>query len=203
MITTQQLAKATGAQLNRAELWLPHIVSAMTEFDIVTPQRQVMFLAQIGHESCGLHYSAEIWGPTHDQLGYERDFASPWPSTPEEAHGLQFAANRKAFTLGNDAPGDGFKYRGRGLIEITGKGNYRTVSAFFSVDFVMDPELLGEDEYSARSAAWFWKWHHLNEMADEGDFYTITKRINGGLNGIENRKALLQAASDALGVSIA
>lgn len=175
MMTAQELAKCTGARLDRAEVALPHVVSAMTEFDIDTDARQAMFLAQIGHESAGLHYTTELWGPTEAQSRYEG-----------------------RADLGNDAPGDGFKYRGRGYIQITGKANYKIVSQFFTTDFVLNPDLLAEPEFAARSAAWFWKWHALNEMADAGDFYAITRRINGGLNGVANRLELLAGARQAL-----
>ena len=97
-MTPVQLAKATGARIDRATEWLPVIEAAMLEFGINTQQRQAMFLAQIGHESGGLHYTVEIWGNTAAQISYE---------------------GRK--NLGNTQVGDGFKYRGRGLIQTTTK----------------------------------------------------------------------------------
>ncbi len=170
-MTPNDLSRATGASLARATAWRPHIVAAMAEFDINTPVRTRMFLAQIGHESGGLVYTTELWGPTPAQRGYE---------------------GRK--DLGNTQPGDGLKYRGRGLIQITGRINYDHVGQAFLLDLLQNPSLLSVPALAARSAAWYWKKHGLNELADAGDFEHITRRINGGLNGYKERMALLNAA---------
>jgi putative chitinase len=147
----------------------------MAEFEINTPERQAAFLAQIGHESGGLHFTVEIWGPTEAQRRYEG-----------------------RYDLGNVAPGDGFKFRGRGLIQITGRANYEKAGEGLGVDLISEPEKLGEPELAARSAAWFWGTHGLNELADAGDFEKITKRINGGLTGYAERLGLYAAAKEAL-----
>ena len=170
-MTPNDLSRATGASLARATAWLPHIKVAMAEFDINTPTRTSMFLAQIGHESGGLAYTTELWGPTPAQRGYE---------------------GRK--DLGNTQPGDGLKFRGRGLIQITGRINYQRVGQAFSLDLLQNPNLLSAPALSARSAGWYWRAHGLNELADAGDFEHITRRINGGLNGYKERVALLDAA---------
>ncbi|WP_310646839.1 glycoside hydrolase family 19 protein [Limnohabitans sp.] len=170
-MTPNDLSRATGASLARAAAWMPHIVAAMAEFEINTPARTSMFLAQIGHESGGLVYTTELWGPTPAQRGYE---------------------GRK--DLGNTQPGDGLKYRGRGLIQITGRINYDHVGQAFLLDLLQNPSLLSAPALAARSAAWYWKEHGLNELADAGDFEHITRRINGGLNGYKERMALLDAA---------
>ncbi len=174
-MTPQDLAHATGARIDRATTFLPHIEAAMAEFDISTRERKAAFLAQIGHESGGLHWLVELWGPTPAQSRYE---------------------GRK--DLGNTQPGDGYRYRGRGLIQITGRANYTECGAALGFDLVGQPEKLGEPELAARSAAWFWDSRGLNEIADNGDFQTITKRINGGLNGYADRVARHEAALDAL-----
>jgi putative chitinase len=170
-MNAKQLALATGARLDRAAEWLPFIVAAMAEFDINTPARQTMFLAQIGHESGGLHWSVEIWGPTSAQSRYE---------------------GRK--DLGNVQAGDGSRFRGRGLIQTTGRANYEATSKALGVDVVARPELLGLPELAARSAAWWWKAHGLNEIADTGDVLKATRRINGGTNGLPDRMARYEAA---------
>lgn len=175
-MTPQQLARCTGARIDRATEWLPHIEAAMAEFGITTPARQAAFLPQIGHESGGLHYTTEIWGPTAAQARYE---------------------GRK--DLGNTQPGDGFKFRGRGLIQTTGRANYLTTGAALGVDLIAQPERLAEPELAARSAGWYWHQKGLNTLADLGDFELITRRINGGLNGYAERQALYTAAREVLG----
>lgn len=147
----------------------------MAEFGIDTPTRQAAFLAQIGHESGGLHWSVEIWGPTEAQRRYEgrRD-------------------------LGNVQIGDGFRFRGRGLIQTTGRANYTATGKALGVDLIAKPELLALPELAARSAAWYWKSRDLNALADAGDFERITRKINGGLNGQAERIALWESARGVL-----
>lgn len=174
-MTPKELALCTGARIDRATEFLPFLESAMPDFEINTPQRIAAFLAQIGHESGGLHYMVELWGPTETQHRYEF---------------------RK--DLGNTEAGDGFKYRGRGLIQITGRANYTTVSKALATDFIENPELLAEPDMAVRSACWFWQERGLNELADVGDFRGITLRINGGTNGLEDRQALWDSAKQIL-----
>jgi putative chitinase len=174
-MTPQELSKCTGARIDRAEEWLPFIEAAMDEFGISTPERQAAFLSQIGHESGGLHWSSEIWGPTGAQQRYE---------------------GRK--DLGNTEPGDGFRFKGRGLIQTTGRANYEATGDALGVDLISDPVQLAQPELAARSAAWFWANRGLNELADAGEFERITKRINGGLNGYAQRCELWEAAKEVL-----
>ena len=174
-MTPQDLARATGARIDRATEYQPYLDLAMAEFDITTPARQAAFLAQIGHESGGLHWAVEIWGPTDAQLRYE---------------------GRK--DLGNLQPGDGYKFKGRGLIQTTGRSNYQAAGEALGVELTRHPELLAEPELAARSAAWFWQDRGLNELADVGDFTRITLRINGGTNGMGNRLALYAIAQQVL-----
>lgn len=174
-MTPQDLATATGARIDRAKEFLPHIEAAMAEFNINTPARQAAFLAQIGHESGGLHWTTEIWGPTIAQSHYEG-----------------------RADLGNVEQGDGFKYRGRGLIQTTGRHNYQATGDALDVDLMDNPEQLAAPVLAARSAAWFWHQHGLNTLADLGDFKLITRRINGGLNGYEQRLALFEVAKEVL-----
>lgn len=174
-MTPAQLSKATGARIDRATEWLPVIEQAMREFGIDTQRRIAMFLAQIGHESGGMRYTVEIWGNTAAQIGYE---------------------GRKG--LGNNQTGDGFKYRGRGLIQITGRSNYTQVAAALGIDCINEPDLLAEPINAARSAAWWWKSRDLNRFADDDDCKGCTKVINGGYNGLDQRLALYEAAKAAL-----
>ena len=169
------LAKSTGARFDRAAAWLPHITAAMDEYEINTAARQAAFLAQIGHESGGLHWVTELWGPTAAQSGYE-------------GRG----------DLGNTEPGDGYRFKGRGLIQTTGRANYAAASSALGVDLLANPERLAEPELAARSAGQFWSSRGLNELADVEDFIRITRRINGGTNGLADRLALYAAAKQVL-----
>lgn len=180
MISADQLAHSTGATLQRATNWLDAISSAMDAFAITSADRMAAFLPQIGHESGGLVYVREIWGPTAAQLGYEG-----------------------RTDLGNLRPGDGRKYLGRGLIQLTGHAN--AIAARDGMrqyipnvpDFEQSPELLELPRWAAYSAGWFWAEHGCNELADEGDFERITRHINGGLNGYPQRLALWASAKIA------
>lgn len=174
-MTPQELARATGARIDRAIEHLPHIESAMAEWRIDTPARQAAFLAQVGHESGGLHWLVEIWGPTSAQRRYE-----------------------VRQDIGNCEPGDGYRFRGRGLIQITGRDNYRQVGEVLGVDLIGQPELLGQSPLAQRSAAWWWQSRGLNELADVGRFEAITRRINGGLNGYDDRLAKWETAKAVL-----
>lgn len=177
-MTPQDLSRCSGARIDRATEFLPFIEAAMSEFDIDTPIRQAAFLAQVGHESGGFHWTVELWGPTLAQTRYEG-----------------------RVDLGNINPGDGFKFRGRGLIQTTGRSNYSATGDALGVDLISNPEALAELELATRSAAWFWKAHGLNELADTGDFMRITRRINGGTNGYQDRAALYAVGCDVLGVA--
>ncbi|MEW6612721.1 MAG: glycoside hydrolase family 19 protein [Pseudomonadota bacterium] len=201
MITAYQLARATGATLMRASAWLPHVVATLKRFDIDTAPRQAAFLAQVGHESArlsrieeDLYYSAErllqVFG---------RHF------TPEEAQGYARQPARIANRVysgrlgnGDEASGDGWRYRGRGLIQITGRDNYAACAAGLGVDLVAHPDRLLEPRLAALSAGWYWSVRGLNELADRGDFPAITRRINGALNGQDERLALYAQAQEAL-----
>lgn len=157
----------------RAAQFVAPLLAAMARFGINTPTRVAAFLAQIAHESGQLRYVLEV----ADGKAYEG-----------------------RATLGNTEPGDGPRFRGRGLIQVTGRANYRACSlALFGDERLLDnPELLEHLEYAALSAAWFWSSHDCNELADAGDFRALTKRINGGYNGLAERTAFWERAEQAL-----
>lgn len=175
MITARQLQDAIGCPVERAEKWVGALNAAMRRFEINTPERIRAFLAQIGHESGRLLYVREIWGPTPAQARYEG-----------------------RADLGNTHQGDGWFYRGRGLIQITGRANYRACGLALGLSLISIPALLEQPENAALSAAWFWATHGCNELADAGNFTAITRRINGGLNGQAERVALLAQASTVI-----
>jgi putative chitinase len=175
-VTPETLASALGIPLARAQTWADPLSAAMALYAIDSPARQAAFLAQIGHESGGLIYVRELWGPTPTQEGYEG-----------------------RADLGNTEPGDGFRFRGRGLIQVTGRANYSTCGSALNLPLTVSPELLEAPGNAAQSAAWFWNSRSLNDLADIGDFNTITRRINGGLNGLADRLALYASCKKVLG----
>ncbi|MBG8553076.1 glycoside hydrolase family 19 protein [Hymenobacter guriensis] len=173
-LTRPQLLEAVaGCSAAEATTFIGPINKTLARYKISTPLRVAHFLAQIGHESCGL-----------DAV---REYASG-------------AAYEGRLDLGNVHPGDGVRFRGRGLIQITGRANYYALSRAFGVDFVADPVKLEQPLYAALSAGWYWNSRNLNELADGNFFRTITKRINGGTNGYADREARFLRAAKALGV---
>lgn len=174
-LTLAQLISIAPYARQRASVFLAPLNAAMKEFGIdASAARVAAFLAQILHES--------------GQLLYVKEIASG-------------AAYEGRASLGNTQPGDGVKYKGRGLIQITGKANYTAVMLALDLDCVEHPELLETPENACRTAAWYWSTHHLNELADQGTdeaFTTISRRINGGLNGIEDRLSLYHKAKEIL-----
>ncbi|UIN53632.1 glycoside hydrolase family 19 protein [Pseudomonas kribbensis] len=174
-ITSQQMLQILPNAGGKAVVFAPALNTAMQHYQVVGPKRAAAFIAQIGHESGQLRYVREICGPTATQRRYE---------------------GRE--DLGNTMPGDGRKYCGRGLIQITGRANYAACGEALGLDLINHPELLELPQHAAMSAAWFWKQKGLNDLADRDQFNTITRRINGGLNGLEDRLALWEKARAVL-----
>lgn len=163
-LTQQQLLQILPNARPVAGVFVPVLNTAMQRYQIVGRKRVAAFIAQLGHESGQLRYVREIWGPTPTQAKYEG-----------------------RVDLGNTQAGDGSKYRGRGLIQITGRANYAACGEALGLNLITQPELLELPQYAAMSAAWFWKQNGLNDLADRDQFNTITRRINGGLNGLQDR----------------
>ena len=195
-IIEQQFREICPTAAKNADVFIGYLNKTFAKYAIDTPLRMAMFVAQLAHESEAFHYTREIWGPTAQQKRYERDFKSAWPPTAQDN------TNKLAYSLGNDMAGEGSKFRGRGLIMITGKTNYTRISKdlFGDNTLVVNPQLLETPQYATISAGWFWDKHNLNLVADTDDLEHCTKVINGGLNGIESRKAYYERAKVALGV---
>ncbi|MGY1448684.1 glycoside hydrolase family 19 protein [Pseudomonas chlororaphis] len=174
-ITAQQLLQILPNAGAKAGVFVSVLNVAMQRYQIVSAKRAAAFIAQIGHESGQLLYVKELWGPTQAQAKYEG-----------------------RADLGNTAAGDGFKYRGRGLIQITGRANYAECGEALGLDLIDKPELLEQPQHAAMSAAWFWATRGLNTLADAGEFNKITRRINGGLNGLEDRLQIWVRAREVL-----
>ncbi|WP_353631329.1 glycoside hydrolase family 19 protein [Pseudomonas canadensis] len=170
-ITEQQLLQILPNAGRQAGVFVSALNAAMNRYGIVGTARAAAFIAQVGHESGQLRYVREIWGPTAQQLTYEG-----------------------RVDLGNTVKGDGSRYRGRGLVQITGRANYAACGEALGLDLINKPELLELPQNAAMSAAWFWSTRGLNTLADQKDFANITRRINGGLTGQTDRQALYDKA---------
>lgn len=179
MIDAQLLQTAVGCTPERADLFAPHLSAACRYYGIDTPERLAAFFAQIGHESGSLRYVREI------------------------ADGSAYEGRRD---LGNLVSGDGARYRGRGLIQLTGRDNYRQMRDLLDhlgpPDFLDFPAALEEPQWAAWSAAAWWHSRHLSDLADAGDFDAITRRINGGTNGAADRRQRWERAKAALATHV-
>lgn len=175
-ITIENFIKTMpGATRVNAEKYLDGLNAAIIRYDLSTPLRLAHFLAQVGHESGSLRYHEEI------------------------ASGKAYEGR---IDLGNTVKGDGVKFKGRGLIQITGRANYKAYGDSVGIDFIANPTLLGQTPHAVDSAGWFWNLKKLNMLADKDDVLHITKKINGGTNGIADRKARLVNAKKILKVGV-
>ncbi len=170
-LTLAQLLAIMPLARARADAFLAPLNAAMLEFGITTPARQASFLSQVGHES--------------GQLRYVRELASG-------------QAYEGRADLGNTQRGDGVRFRGRGLIQVTGRTNYAACGKALGLDLLAKPELLEQTVNACRSAGWFWQAKGLNALADAGDQVKVTRRINGGTNGLAERLALFAVAQRVL-----
>ena len=178
-VSVQQLQKILPQSGKRAITFASAINEAMARHDINTNLRAAAFIAQIGHESGQLLYVRELGNDNYLSKYDTGKLAKQLGNTPE-------------------ADGDGQLYRGRGLIQVTGLDNYKKCGDALGLDLVNHPELLEQPAYAALSAAWFWARNGLNALADKGDFLLITKRINGGTNGLAERKEFYKRALEVL-----
>lgn len=178
-MTPDQFQEAAGLSVTTAAQWYEPITQAMEAYEINTPERIAAFLAQTTHETLGYTLLHELWGPTATQKLYDP------PSS-------------KARGLGNIEVGDGFLFRGRGLIQITGRANYQSCGEALALDLIAHPEWLEQHPWAARSAAWWWRNHGCNALADSGEFEALTRRINGGLNGYSDRLQRWELAKKVL-----
>lgn len=173
-LTLDQLFEiAPSADPDQVTRLYPHIINTLVEFDLTSPLRQAHFLAQLCHESGSFNYLEEI-------------------ASGEDYEGRD--------DLGNVEPGDGVRFKGRGLIQITGRANYGDCGEALGVDLIRDPERLADADLACRSAGWFWDSRNLSSFADRDDIDTITYRINGGYNGYEDRVYYLGNAKAVLGL---
>jgi putative chitinase len=198
MLSITQM-KAVLPRLNweKAQLYIPYITTVLPKFGIDTPLRKAHFLAQVAHESGGLqftqenlNYSAQGLRSVFGKYFSTIEIANTYARKPEKIANRVYASR---MGNGNEASGDGWKFRGRGLIQLTGKENYQKFSDENGIDCVKNPDLLLQPEMALTSACWFWKKKNLNEFADKDDIIMITKRINGGTNGLNDRQQYLDS----------
>jgi putative chitinase len=181
MVSDSQLAQIMPKlPAEKRARYLPYLNRAMETYEINNRLRKAAFLAQIAHESGELRYLEEIWGPTEAQSLYE----------PE---------SELARILGNTEPGDGERFKGRGAIQITGRYNYAKYGDLLGVDLIANPTIATTPQIAFSTAAAFWQINGLNQLADVEDFGEITRIINGGLNGYEERCKYYQRAMDVFG----
>lgn len=186
----------------KCEEYIDALNKVLPENEIDTPLRVCHFLAQIIHESGhfrfnseNLNYSASALKSVFKKYFPSDELANKYARQPEKIANRVYA-NRMG--NGNEASGDGWKYRGRGLIQLTGYNNYKQCKDDMKIDIVKNPDLLLVPEYALKSACWFWNKNNLNQYADKDDITTITKRINGGTNGLEDRTNNLKKAKNIL-----
>lgn len=174
MITTEELHTIMPFAGARCNEFAAPLNSAMVRYYIDNPMREAAFIAQVAHESGELRYTQEI------------------------ASGMAYEGRKD---LGNTQPGDGKRFKGRGLFQITGRANYEKCGKALGLDLIEHPELLEIPEHACNSAGWFWQTHGLSELADKPDFLLITKRINGGTNGYAQRATYYARAKQVLGLT--
>jgi len=185
-LTAAQLRAVANTRAPLADKIADSFNKLAPAFALTTPLRIAHFLAQVSHESGGFQFVKELWGPTPAQKRYEG-----------------------RTDLGNTQPGDGSKFRGHGLIQVTGRANHAEFTAWIkrrypeAPDFVAEPEALAEFPWALMSAFWFWDTRGLNALADKDDVVAVTRKVNGGTNGLAERKAALKRAKAALGEALA
>jgi putative chitinase len=196
MVTSEQLAK-----LHIGQQWVTALNDTFSKFGILTPNQQAAFIGQCGHE-CGhfrileenLNYRAatlmKLWPKRFPTL----EIANAYAGNPKKIANMVYA-NR----MGNrdESSGDGYRFRGRGCIQLTGHANYFHAGKALGVDFVMEPDLVATPKYAALTAGWFWSTHGCNSLAEAADWTGLTKKINGGTIGLEDR---IKHTNEALNV---
>jgi putative chitinase len=191
MITISQL-KQLLPNNPYVENWHHALVQLLPDYDINTPKRIAAFIAQCSHESGGFRVLTE--NLNYKAAGLRRIFPKYFPTDElakqYEKQPRKIANRVYANRMGNgdESSGDGFRYCGRGLIQLTGKSNYQNFADSLEMKVEDVPDYLATFEGAAQSACWFWETNNLNRFADTGDIVSLTKRINGGLNGLSDRE---------------
>jgi putative chitinase len=182
--------------------WVPALNDTFARFQIITPLQQAAFIGQCGHE-CGnfrileenLNYRAETLMKLWPKRFPTREIADQYARNPKKIANKVYSGR-----MGNrdEASGDGWRFRGRGAIQLTGHSNYYHASQACGVDFVKEPDLVATPQYAALTAGWFWDTHKLNRFADVRNWTGLTKRINGGIIGLDDRIKHINHALEVL-----
>ena len=185
MVSPEQLR-----QMHIGDQWLDPLNSTFDRFDISSPIRQACFIGQVAHESGGFKFLVE-------NLNYRAEALQKiWPKRFDAAKAQACQRNPRMIAnvvysarMGNrdEASDDGWRFRGRGCIQLTGHANYYHAGQALGVDFVLEPDLVATPQYAILTAGWFWDTHKLNQFADARDYKGMTKKINGGFIGLEDR----------------
>ena len=191
--TVEQVRELVPRAVGGPDDWYESMYEALPQYAITSVPRVAAFIAQCAHESGGfstleenLNYKAatltRIW-PQRYPAGIAEQFAGKPEAIANKSYGGRMGN-------GPETSGDGWKFRGRGLLQLTGKDNYLNCSKFMFQDdtLIENPDILLDSYYAIHSAGWFWHKNNLNQYADSGDFVTMTKKINGGTIGLEDRK---------------
>jgi putative chitinase len=197
MVNTEQLAK-----LGIGPQWVDALNETFNRFKIDTPIQQAAFIGQCGHE-CGnfriLEENLNYRAPTLMKLWAKRfptqEIANSYAGNPKKIANMVYA-NR----MGNrdEQSGDGYRFRGRGCIQLTGYANYYHAGQELGIDFVMDPDCVSTPKFAALTAGWFWNTHNCNTLADAKDWVGLTRKINGGTIGLDERIAQINKALSVL-----
>ncbi len=210
----QRMTELTLEQLKQllpknpyVEHWHRALAQLLPDYDINTPQRIAAFVAQCAHESGGftalkenLNYKAVTLRKIFPKYFPDDAIANHYASLPNKQEAIANKVYASRMGNGDEASGDGYRYCGRGLIQLTGKNNYQAFADSLEMDVEDVPEYLATFEGAAQSACWFWESNNLNQWADKGDILTLTKRINGGTIGLDDRIKHYQHALHVLGV---
>jgi len=186
--------------------WYDALSVLLPDYDINTPKRVAAFIAQCAHESGGfmvlkenLNYKAASLRKLFGKYFPNDQIAAEYASKPNKQEAIANRIYASRMGNGDEASGDGYKYCGRGLIQLTGKSNYIAFAESLEISPEEAAEYLATFEGAAQSACWFWETNNLNQWADKGDIVTLTKRINGGTIGLEDRIKHYEHALHVLG----
>jgi putative chitinase len=204
MISVELLTRAKLCNAETAAKWVLDLDATCIEFEINTPLRIAGFLSQCAHESNYFRSLQENLNYSEQGLlkvfpkNFTPELAAQYEHQPEKIASRVYA-NRMG--NGDEASGDGWKYRGRGILQITGKNNYAEFEDYYGGEkkILDNPDLLSTPDYAAPSAGWFWRRGQLNTLADNQDVINMTKRINGGTNGLETRQMLYNQVLSVFG----
>lgn len=200
---TPDLLIGCGAQIIHVDAHAERLKQECQSAEINTSLRVAHFIAQVFHESGNLRWTQENLNYSATGLltvfpkYFDARLAQMYQRKPQA-----IASRVYADRMGNgpESSGDGWRYRGRGLIQVTGKDNYRALGRWVNRDLINNPDLVAT-EYAAASATWYWTRNGLNTFADQDDLRQVTRRVNGGFNGLDHRRKILEIAKYELGVN--